>query len=151
MGGCTMIFSMGNAGAESKKTGNMVLDNDTPADRAGIKITGNNKWITLIQNVRQSDSMLLSIISLIAIALGTGFLGKATIVSKKDAIELGVSRIAGDTDEENLKLPAVQFFLKQSRLARIGLSIVVLGILLQVVLLVFPTIELILDTFLQIV
>ena len=28
----------------------MSLDGDTPADRAGIKITGNNKWITLIQN-----------------------------------------------------------------------------------------------------
>ena len=28
----------------------MGLNNDTPADRAGIKINGNNKWITLIQN-----------------------------------------------------------------------------------------------------
>jgi len=28
----------------------MALDGDTPADRAGIKITENNKWITLIQN-----------------------------------------------------------------------------------------------------
>lgn len=26
------------------------IDNDTPADRAGIKIEGKNKWITLIQN-----------------------------------------------------------------------------------------------------
>jgi len=28
----------------------MGIDNDTPADRAGIKINGNNKWLTLIQN-----------------------------------------------------------------------------------------------------
>lgn len=28
----------------------MGIDNDTPADRAGIKINGKNKWITLIQN-----------------------------------------------------------------------------------------------------
>jgi len=28
----------------------MVLNNDTPADRAGIEIRGKNKWITLIQN-----------------------------------------------------------------------------------------------------
>ncbi|KAG2478957.1 MAG: transposase [Nitrosopumilales archaeon] len=28
----------------------MSLDNKTPADKAGIKIEGNNKWITLIQN-----------------------------------------------------------------------------------------------------
>ena len=86
--------------------------------------------------------MLLSIISLIAIAVGTGFLAKATIVSNKDAIELGVSRVAGDTDEENLKLPAVQFFLKQSRRARIGLTIVLFGFFFQIILLIFPIIEL---------
>jgi hypothetical protein len=28
----------------------MGLDGDTPADRARIKIEGENKWITLIQN-----------------------------------------------------------------------------------------------------
>ena len=28
----------------------MGLNNDTLADRAGIKINGNNKWMTLIQN-----------------------------------------------------------------------------------------------------
>ncbi len=28
----------------------MALDGDTPADRAGIEIQGENKWITLIQN-----------------------------------------------------------------------------------------------------
>jgi hypothetical protein len=28
----------------------MSLDNQTPADKAGIKIEGNNKWKTLIQN-----------------------------------------------------------------------------------------------------
>ena len=28
----------------------MELDGDTPAERAGIKIEGPNKWLTLIQN-----------------------------------------------------------------------------------------------------
>lgn len=28
----------------------MGLNGDTPADRAGIKINGKNKWLTLIQN-----------------------------------------------------------------------------------------------------
>jgi hypothetical protein len=28
----------------------MALDNKTPADKAGIEIQGENKWITLIQN-----------------------------------------------------------------------------------------------------
>ena len=29
----------------------MSLDGDIPADRAEIKINGDNKWITLIQNI----------------------------------------------------------------------------------------------------
>ena len=33
----------------------MALNNDTPADRAGIKINGNNKWITLIQNASKTN------------------------------------------------------------------------------------------------
>ena len=28
----------------------MSLDGDTPADRAGIEIKGDNKWLTIIQN-----------------------------------------------------------------------------------------------------
>ncbi len=28
----------------------MALEGDTPADRAGIEIQGDNKWVTLIQN-----------------------------------------------------------------------------------------------------
>ena len=28
----------------------MALDDKTPAEKCGIKIEGNNKWITLIQN-----------------------------------------------------------------------------------------------------
>jgi len=31
----------------------MGMDSETPADMAGIKIEGNNKWITLIQNTHQ--------------------------------------------------------------------------------------------------
>lgn len=33
--------------------GHMALEGQTPADKAGIKIEGNNKWITLIQNARK--------------------------------------------------------------------------------------------------
>jgi len=32
----------------------MSLDNQTPADKAGIKIKGKNKWITLIQNASRN-------------------------------------------------------------------------------------------------
>jgi len=32
----------------------MALDGKTPSDMAGIKIEGDNKWITLIQNASKS-------------------------------------------------------------------------------------------------
>ena len=33
----------------------MALDGKTPADKVGIKIKGNNKWITLIQNASKTQ------------------------------------------------------------------------------------------------
>ena len=30
------------------------LNGDTPADRAGIKVRGDNKWVTLIQNASKT-------------------------------------------------------------------------------------------------
>ena len=33
----------------------MALDNKTPAEACGIKINGNNKWITLIQNASKTN------------------------------------------------------------------------------------------------
>ena len=35
----------------------MALDGQTPADKAGIKIKGNDKWLTLIQNA-SSDQIV---------------------------------------------------------------------------------------------
>ena len=32
----------------------MALDGETPADKAGIKVEGGNKWIPLIQNAQVS-------------------------------------------------------------------------------------------------
>jgi hypothetical protein len=34
----------------------MALDGDTPADRAGIKVKGENKWLTLIQNAKRNQN-----------------------------------------------------------------------------------------------
>jgi putative transposase len=31
------------------------LNGDTPAERAGIKVEGENKWMTLIQNASRRD------------------------------------------------------------------------------------------------
>ncbi len=41
----------------------MALDGKTPAEMAGIKIMGKNKWITLIQNAAHQDEAMLIIIS----------------------------------------------------------------------------------------
>jgi putative transposase len=34
----------------------MGLDDQTPAEKRGIKIEGNNKWITLIQNASKKQT-----------------------------------------------------------------------------------------------
>ncbi len=34
----------------------MALDNQTPADKAGIEVKGENKWLTLIQNASKRKS-----------------------------------------------------------------------------------------------
>ncbi len=34
----------------------MGLDGKTPAEKAGIKVEGENKWITLIQNAKKSSA-----------------------------------------------------------------------------------------------
>ena len=34
----------------------MSLDNDTPADRAGIEIKGDNKWLTVIQKATEVNT-----------------------------------------------------------------------------------------------
>lgn len=33
----------------------MVLDGKTPAEKCGIEIKGNDKWVTLIQNATKSE------------------------------------------------------------------------------------------------
>lgn len=38
----------------------MGLDGKTPADSSGVKVEGNNKWITLIQNAKKSQVTKLS-------------------------------------------------------------------------------------------
>lgn len=64
--------------------------------------------------------------------IGTVFLVYGLIISKRKAVELGVSRYS-DTYEGNLKLPAVIDRLKQSRNAMIGLLFLVSGFLLQII------------------
>lgn len=66
--------------------------------------------------------------------VGATVLSFGLFLSKAEAIELGLGAgLAGETDEENLRLPAVQDRLRQSRNAKIGLALLVLGFGLQIV------------------
>jgi hypothetical protein len=64
---------------------------------------------------------------------GAAVLSVGLFLSKAEAIELGVSRFAGETDEENLQLTPVKSLLRQSRNAKIGLALLVVGFGLQIV------------------
>lgn len=67
------------------------------------------------------------IVQLSGAALGT----YALKVTPEQAVELGASRFSGDNLQENLKLPLVQSFLNQYRLARWAFVLVAMGTGLQ--------------------
>lgn len=67
------------------------------------------------------NSQWLNIVGLVFGIVGSTMLSYGLFINKKDAIELGVSRFCGDSEEENLKLPQIQDRLKQSRNAKWGL------------------------------
>lgn len=79
------------------------------------------------------NAQWLNIIGIFLDLIGASILAYGLIISKKSAIELGVSRWGGDTDEENLKLPKVRDRLKQSKNAVIGLIFLATGFILQIV------------------
>jgi len=70
---------------------------------------------------------------LVADIVGTIVVVSAVLTSKERAIEAGVPGLAGETDDENLKLPAVRERLNQSRRAAIGVSLLVAGFGLQAI------------------
>lgn len=75
----------------------------------------------------------LSILASLFSLLGGLAFGKGLFISKKDAIELGVSKWAGNTDEENLKLPQVKDRLMQRKWGIAGAFLSLLGFILQVI------------------
>jgi hypothetical protein len=74
----------------------------------------------------EETGLLLDIIGALILASGL-------VIGKKRALELGLARYAGDTDEENLKLPQVADRLQQSRRAKVAVVFLVLGFLGQAV------------------
>jgi hypothetical protein len=69
----------------------------------------------------------LTAIGVILAGIGAVLIGSNDLMSKKKALDLGQSRYSGGTDEENLKLPAVQELLRRSRNSSAGLVFVILG------------------------
>ena len=74
-----------------------------------------------------------TVIGLILTLVGAGLGAYAVFMTKEQATHLGVSRWAGETDEENSRLPVVQNLLRQSCLASIGFDMIAAGTLLQIV------------------
>jgi hypothetical protein len=64
--------------------------------------------------------------------VGAFFIAYGLMISKEQAIELSVSRVSGN-DEENLKLPQVKDRLKHSCNAKIGVAFLIIGLILQLV------------------
>jgi hypothetical protein len=75
-----------------------------------------------------------TLLGVLGILLNTGgglAMARGLFISKKDALRLGVTRWAGETEEENLKLPAVQDRLTQRWWGSVGALLVVAGAALQ--------------------
>ena len=74
----------------------------------------------------------LDILGLVIAMSGAIVLACGLIISRKQALSVGVSRLAEDNDEKNINLPHVRNKQRESRFALIGLILLVLGFLLQI-------------------
>jgi hypothetical protein len=74
----------------------------------------------------------LTVLGLVVTLIGAGFGTYGVWVSEDEAIERGVSRWSGGTREDQLKLPAVQNLISQSRFAMLGFVLIGVGTLLQI-------------------
>lgn len=75
----------------------------------------------------------LTVFGLALTLFGAGLGTWAVWVSPDGAIEIGVTRFAGDTKQENLALPAVQNLLHQSHLAALGFIFIAAGTVVQII------------------
>ncbi|MFN0085502.1 MAG: hypothetical protein ACKVX9_08955 [Blastocatellia bacterium] len=75
----------------------------------------------------------LNVAGLILALAGVIVLARGLIISRKQAMKIGVSRLAGESDEQNLLLPQVRDHMQESRRALIGTILMVVGFLLQII------------------
>jgi hypothetical protein len=74
----------------------------------------------------------LSVIGLLTDLIGVLCLARGLFVTRQTALELGQSRLSGNTDEEKLRLPAVQDRIKTRNWAVPGAVLLVVGFTLQI-------------------
>lgn len=78
-----------------------------------------------------TTGQLLTASGLMLDLAGFAVITSAVVLSKKKALQIGVSRMAGDSDEENLRLPMVMALRENSTRSLIGGVMIVLGFALQ--------------------
>jgi hypothetical protein len=100
------------------------------AQRVALKIGGGRRTDSKRRSPMISPKWF-NIAGLVLNILGTVVILAGIFVSKKGAVAIGVSRYEGGTLEENLKLPAVADRLRQSRLAKWGLGLIIVGFIVQ--------------------
>lgn len=77
------------------------------------------QWLNLL-------GLILSLAGAISLAWGL-------ILSRRQALKIGVSRFAEESDEKNDCLPQVRNVLRESRFALIGVILFAAGFLLQII------------------
>lgn len=85
-----------------------------------------NKEVSKMNNI-----IWLDFIGLLVTLLGAIILALGLVVSRKQALNIGVSRVAEDRDDKNIHLPHVRDELRESRFALLGLIFLIIGFLLQ--------------------
>lgn len=75
----------------------------------------------------------LDLLGLIITLIGAIVLAFSLIISQKQALKIGISRIAEESDEKNICLPHVRDELRESRFALIGVILLSIGFLLQII------------------
>lgn len=77
------------------------------------------QWLNLL-------GLILSLAGAISLAWGL-------ILSRRQALQIGVSRFAEDNEEQNIALPQVRNELRESRFALSGAVLLMIGFLLQII------------------
>ena len=80
-----------------------------------------------------TDGRVVSTVGLVFDIVGAVFLACGLWISKEEAVRRGGTYWMSDDDEENLKIPPIAAILRDSKRARTGLVLLIIGFALQIV------------------